>query len=61
MTRMTSLGPETQGQDEGRTCLVRGSIHSPSGPLSAPGERGWSQHGHRTTQTLSKESGLLLP
>lgn len=55
MMRMTSLGPESQGQDEGSTCLVWGHIHSPSGPRSAPGERGWSQHHHRTTQTLSKE------
>ena len=36
-TRMTSWGPEAQGQDEGSTCLVWGHIHSPSGPLSAPG------------------------
>lgn len=59
--RMTSLGPESQGQDEGSTCLVWGHIHSPSGPRRAPAERGWSQHHHQTTQTLSKESCLLLP
>lgn len=59
--RMTSLGPESQGQDEGSTCLVWGHIYPPSGPRRAPAERGWSQHHHQTTQTWSKESCLLLP